>query len=371
MDVYHKHDYWPTDGWQTASLQDMHIDPIMLSHMQKYIEQELPGLHSLLIVRHGYLAFEAYYQGFHQNSYNNVASVTKSLISLLIGIALGEGKLTSVDQPMLEFFPEWADQETDQRKQAVALHHLLSLTGGFSPEFPHEYWLHPVQLAVARPMVHQPGEEFFYDSQGVDILSGILTRITGMSAAAYADATLFAELGIWRQENSRFTWKNDPQGAHTWHQDADWDEHHGYLWKSDPQGYSTGGFGAHLTAREMAKIGYLCLNQGIWNGKRLLPEAYFTESTQRQSAGGPPIDTAAYGYLWWITEHQGHATFFASGYGGRMIYVIPSLDLVVVTTASSNAMRSRPQQTEQIRDLVPRFILPALRFSQNAESGQW
>jgi hypothetical protein len=175
--------------------------------MQEYIEAELPGLHSLLIVRYGYLAFEAYYQGFHQNSYNDVASVTKSLVSLLIGIALGEKKLTSVDQPMLEFFPEWADQEGDPRKQAVALRHLLSLTGGFSPEFLHKYWLNPVQLAVARPMVHQPGEMFFYDSQGVDILSGILTRVTGMSAAAYADATLFAELGIWRQANSRFTWK--------------------------------------------------------------------------------------------------------------------------------------------------------------------
>ncbi len=81
MDTQHRRDYWPTDGWQTVSPQDMHIDPVMLSHMQKYIETELPGLHSLLIVRQGYLTFEAYYQGFHQNSYNNVASVTKSLVS--------------------------------------------------------------------------------------------------------------------------------------------------------------------------------------------------------------------------------------------------------------------------------------------------
>src|SRR5258708_923222 len=147
MDTQHIRDYWPTDEWQTASPQDMQIDPALLSHMQEYIEAELPGLHSLLIVRHGYLAFEAYYQGFHQNSYHNIASATKSILSLLIGIALGEGKLTSVDQPMLAFFPEWSQWETDLRKQAVTLCHLLSLTGGFSPEFPHEYWLNPVQLA--------------------------------------------------------------------------------------------------------------------------------------------------------------------------------------------------------------------------------
>lgn len=359
MDTQHRHDYWPTDEWQTASPQDMHIDSALLRHMQEYIEMELPGLHSLLIVRHGYLAFEAYYQGFHKDSYHNIASATKSIISLLIGIALGEGKLTSVDQPMLAFFSEWAERETDPRKQAVTLRHLLNLTGGFSPEFPHEYWLNPVQLAVERLMAHQPGEVFYYDSQGVDILASILTRVTGMSAAAYAHATLFAELGIWHQEHARFTWKHDPQGAHTWHGDALWDEQNGYLWKVDPQGYSTGGFGAHLTAREMAKIGYLCLNRGVWNGKRLLPESYFTESTHQQSAGGPPVHTA-YGYLWWITEYQGHATFFASGYGGQVISVIPSLDLVVVTTASSSTVRSHPQQFEQIRDLLPRFILPAL-----------
>ncbi len=356
-----KQDYWPADEWRTASPEDVGIDQLSLARMQEYIEAELPGLHSLLLVRQGYLAFERYYQGFHQQSYHSISSATKSLISLLIGVALNEGKLSSVDQPMLEFFPEWAEQETDPRKRAVTLRHLLSLTGGFSPEFPREYWLDPVRLAVARPMVRQPGEAFLYDSQGVDILAGILTRVTGMSAAAYADATLFAELGIWRQPHSRFTWKNAAQSPHTWHRDADWDEQTGYLWKCDPQGNSTGAFGAHLTAREMAKIGYLCLKRGVWNGRQLLPEAYFSEATRQQGTGGPPIPSASYGYLWWITEHQGHPAFFASGYGGKLIYVLPSLDLIVVTTAGNTAVRNPAQQTQQIRELIPRFILPAIQ----------
>ncbi len=357
--MQHAPNYWPTEDWRTAPPEEVQVDPAILAQMLEYIDATIPGLHNILIVRHGYLAFETYYQGFHKDSYNNIASATKSIVSLLIGIALAEGKLTSIDQPMLDFFPELASQETDPRKHAVTLRHLLNLTGGFSHEFPHEYWLNPVALAIQRPMLHQPGEVFYYDSHDVDILAGILTRVTGMNAATYAHTTLFATLGIWQHDNMRFIWQREPQGAHTWHGDAYWDEQNGFPWKVDPQGHNTGSFGLHLTARDMAKIGYLCLKQGTWNGSHMLPAAYFTQSIHQQSAGGPPLNTP-YGFLWWLTTHQGHPAFFASGYSGRLIYVIPSLDLVIVTTASTLTVRDHPDQAKQITDLIPRFIFPAL-----------
>ncbi|HEX4206439.1 MAG TPA: serine hydrolase [Ktedonobacteraceae bacterium] len=353
--------YWPTQDWRLASPQEKGLQPELLAKMQVHITDDIPGLHGLLIVRDGYLVFEEYYQGFHRKSYNSVSSVTKSYISALVGIALAQGKLQSLDQKILNFFPAYAARVTDSRKQAITLRHMLSLQTGFAHEMPDKFWLNPspVQLTLERPMIEQPGEVFYYDSNGVDILSAILTRVTGMSAAAYADATLFKTIGVWHDGAPRFTWRNDPQGVHLWHGDAYWDEKHGYLWKVDPEGNSAGGFGAHFTAREMAKFGYLYLNRGFWDGEQLIPADYVAESTRQHSNGGAPVGDA-YGYLWWLTQYKGHNVFFASGYGGKTICVIPSLDLVVVTISSTDQEGKNAEQWPRIKALVPDYIIPAL-----------
>lgn len=350
--------YWPTTDWQTALPREVGLDPAKLLQMQEYILANVPGLHGLLIVRHGYLAFEQYYQGFHRRSYNSISSATKSVVSMLIGVALARGLVNNLDQHILDFFPDYARAETDTRKHAITLRHLLSLQTGFAHEFPDQYWLNPVHKALARPMKQQPGAQFYYDSQGVDILSGLLTRIAGKNAAAFADATLFKTLGIWLAQNAHFTWKSDPHGAHTWHSDALWDEQSGYLWKVDPQGNSTGSFGAHFTAREMAKLGFLYLNNGSWDGEQLVPSSYVADSTRQQSAGGWPLHLP-YGYLWWLTQHSHHRAYFASGFGGKLIYIIPELDLLVVTIASTERARVDHEQDKAITDLIPNFIVPA------------
>lgn len=352
-------DYWPTDDWKEAAPQDMEIDSTKLTQMRTYIDEHIPALNGLLIVRHGYLAFEEYYQGFHRGSYNSISSATKSVVSMLVGVALTQGLLTSLDQHMLDFFPEYASQEQDSRKQEIVLRHLLSLQSGFSKEMPHEYWRDPVRLALERPMERRPGEQFYYDSQSVDILSGILTRVAGKNAAAFADAILFKALGIWRGKNARFTWKNDPDGAHVWHDLAFWDEKDGYLWKVDPQGNNPGGFGAHFTAREMAKLGYFYLNNGMWDGEQLVPAAYVQDSIHKHSDGGWPVNLP-YGYLWWLTRHGNYDAFFASGFGSKLIYVIPALDVVIVTIVSTEKVLKNPEQGDEVINLIPRFILPAV-----------
>jgi CubicO group peptidase (beta-lactamase class C family) len=357
-------DYWPTNDWKQANPQDMSMDADRLARMHAHLHENVPGLHGLLIVRHGYLVFEEYYQGFHRGSYSSISSATKSVVSQLVGVALAQGLLSRLDQPMLDFFPEYAALEPDPRKHAITLRHLLCLQTGFSTNMPHEYWRDPVQLALERPMERQPGEAFAYDSQGVDILSGTLTKVTGKNAASFADATLFKQLGIWRDPASRFTWQNDPHGAHEWHENAFWDEKDGYLWKVDPQGNNPGGFGAHFTAREMAKLGYLYLNGGYWDGEQIIPADFVADSACEHSAGGWPV-FLPYGYLWWLTQHDDKHAFFASGFGGKLIYAIPSLDLVIATITSTEKAIANPQQDKDILALIPNFILPSIFENEN------
>ena len=355
-------DYWPTQDWQYATPEQVGMDASLLENIQSYASTCVPHIHSLLIVRSGALIFEEYYHGFHRHSYHSISSATKSIISALVGIALAQGFIHDLDQRVLDFFPEYAANETDPRKQALTLRHLLSLTAGFAHEFPEDYHLNPVKLALARPMLSQPGQHFYYDSQSVDILSGILTRVTGRNAATFACETLFKTLGIWQEERARFVWQTDPEGAHIWHEHAYFDEKAGFPWKIDPQGNNPGGFGIHMTAREMAKIGYLYLNNGYWDGTPVIPTDFVAASTRQQSNGGPPVNVS-YGYLWWITQHEDHAAFFASGYGNKSIYVIPSLDLVFVSTGSSTQGPQGHYQT-----ILDQFVLPAMNLGHTKTS---
>jgi CubicO group peptidase (beta-lactamase class C family) len=192
------------------------------------------------------------------------------------------------------------------------------------------------------------------------LLSAILTRVTGKKAAVFADETLFKSLGIWREKDARFAWKNDAGGAHVWHEDGFWDEQDGFPWKVDLQAaHNTGGFGAHFTAREMAKLCYLYLNKGYWDGEQLISEEYVRTSTCKQSEGGWPL-YFPYGYLWWLPHFNGYEAFLASGFGSKLIYVVPALDLVIVTIASTEKALKDPTQNETILNLIPNFILPAI-----------
>ena len=190
LDSIPQRTYWPTTEWQTCEPQAVGFQHELLVHMQEYIDGHLPGLHGLLIVHQGYMAFERYYHGFHQQSLNSISSATKSFTSALVGVALAQGQLSNLDQHLLDFFPEIAEQEQDPRKLAITLHHLLSFQTGFTEQYPHEFWRDPVRSSLLRPMVEQPGTRFFYDNLSVDIISGLLIRVTGMKAAMFADRTL-------------------------------------------------------------------------------------------------------------------------------------------------------------------------------------
>lgn len=351
--------HWPTDDWDEVAPSTVGLDSGALAQLADAASTAIPRVQALLIARHGRLAFEAYYHGFHARSLLSISSITKSVISALVGVALGQGLLADLDQPVYDYFPEFvAVAADDPRKRSITMRHLLSMTSGFAPDLPEDFYLHVVRAALERPLAHTPGDQFRYDSQGVDVLSAILTRVAGEPAAAFAQRTLFRSLGIWRDDAVRFAWQNQAHGPHTWHADALWDEARGLPWKVSGQGDSTGGFGAHFTARELAKLGLLYLAGGIWDGEQLMPSAYVEASTRRQSGGGWP-EHVPYGYLWWVAQREAvgqYDAFYGSGYGGKYLYVVPALDLVVVLLSTSEQGPGEGQ-----RDLISRLILPAVR----------
>ncbi len=333
---------WPTRGWKTALPEEVDMNPHVLATVDDVVARHFPTLLNLLIFRRGLLVFEhSYHQGI-STAPTNVKSVTKSIVSALVGIALQEGYLTSLDQRLKEFFPQDFPVAFDQRKQEIRLRHLLTMRSGLrwverSAEslpalFASTNW---VEHALRLPLLHPPGEVFAYSTLDAHLLSAVLTQASGMNTLEFASRYLFGPLG------TTLT-----------------------AWASDPQGYPIGGTDLHLTPHEMAKVGYLYLRRGNWEGRQLMAEEYLQASTSTQVR---PTDgefaSATYGYLWWVRPVGPYTSFYALGYGGQLICVIPAVDVVVVTTARLDvpqALGAGPSTFMIAHELAERVVFPAL-----------
>jgi len=306
-------DYWPTDEWQFSTPEMQGMDPAKLAIAERFIQERLPDAFSLLVVRNGYLVCEKYYSYGSPHKYAVVHSVTKSVTSALIGIALEKGYLHSLDQKMIEFFPEYNTDDLDPKKKGINLKHLLTMSAGlkwndWGPDMANWYlssdWAnHTIQL----PLEHNPGDIFNYNTSTSHLLSIILSKSTNTDTFDFAKQNLFQPLGI--------------QSAY-WHQ--------------DPQGYYIGGFGLGLTVRDLAKIGFLYLNNGYWDGRSIVPEHWVKESTtqQIQAQRNPLYGAFGYGYQWWVKEIDGCSSYRAWGRRGQYIVVVPDLDLVIAVTSN-------------------------------------
>ena len=233
-------------------------------------------------------------------------SITKTVVSALVGIAVRERKLAGVDERLADVFPEEFGSHTDPRKRSITLGELLSMTSGFccTPAFLGD----PVPELIQRPLGIDPGSGFHYDGGSSDLLSAALAKVTGMTAAQYAQAHLFAPLGI-----------------------------RGVRWDALGKRYSGGAAGLFLRPRELLAFGQLYLDDGRWRGKEVVPAAWVRQSTRAHVRVDRGI---AYGYDWWITADPAPG-FAALGYGGQALFVFPRLDLVVVVTAASDDERPR------------------------------
>ena len=299
--------------------------------------QEDERIHSLLLVRSGYIVFEEYYHGWSQNKYHNVNSVTKSVTSALVGVALREKLIDTLDRPLLSFFSEYDARNGEA--DGVLLRHLLSLTSGLvSPPGDIDTFLeHTASLEriLSRPAKHEPGQVFAYDDIDIHLVSLVLSRVTGMSTAAFALAYLFEPLGIWCDEQGEpYPWQHGKASEDTPHP---WGLQDGQLlWSVDRQGNTIGAFGLQLTAREMAKFGYLYLKRGIWDGRQIIPAEYVQASIRAYSSTSKGAD---YGYCWYILHKRRQNAYLALGFGGQLIVCLPDLDMLFVMTAQPTIER--------------------------------
>jgi CubicO group peptidase (beta-lactamase class C family) len=274
------------------------------------LADQYPTIRSLVLARHGCVEFEYYKAGVNAKSLSPVRSVTKSVLSILVGIALDRGFLR-LDEKLSELLPEALDPTIDPRIRDITIRDLLTMTSGFGlAPFgakagvpPSEMW----QWGLIRPMQHPPGAQFNYDNDAVNLLSVVLTRAIRQSSRTFAEQNLFGPLGITNVD-----------------------------WIVDSDGYLNGADTLSLTARDMVKIGLLYLQRGRWDNKQIVSSDYVADSTARHNDGGAPTG-AAYGYLWWLKQTSiGQDAFFAAGTGSQLIYLVPKLDLVMAMASSSS-----------------------------------
>lgn len=335
------------DGWETSSLTDQNVESYTIDYMMNNPVSEIDFLYSLLIIKNEKLVFEEYFNRQNRDDANDIASDTKSFTSTLIGIALEEGLINNLGEKMVDYFPEFVTQDMDLRKHDVTLRHLISMRAGYPNDsneilFPGVYnsenW---IQYMIDIPLIRDPGSGWDYSSASVHILSGVLTKASGMSTMAFAEQYLFEPLGI--------------QIA---------------FWARDPQGYYFGHADMYMTPRNMAKLGYLYLQEGVINGQQVWPESWIEDATTFHSVmpwGGGIFNKWGYGYLWWLWRVYGHHAFFAGGQGGQFIIVIPDLNSVIVTTAKTAVisvddlnLNQAEQQQNLLYQLIGEYIIAAL-----------
>lgn len=322
--------YWPTKGWRTSTPEEQGMHSGVLADILEIIQKEGYNIDNITIIRNGYLVTDAYFYPFEKGMKHSIHSCTKSITSALVGIALEMGYIKDINQPILEFFPEKTIANLDERKRAITLKHLLTMTSGLRCR---DSYLHGwvgyremlssadwAQYVLDLPMEAAPGEKFEYSNGVSHLLSVIIQKTTNMKTLDFARRYLFGPLGITDVE-----------------------------WQTSPQGVNTGWARMTLTPHDMAKIGWLYLNKGRWEEKQVVSAAWVKDSTLGH-VSGTLFDR--YGYQWWV-DSAGY--YMAVGFQGQFIFVIPEKNIVAVFTASL------PESDDfyEPRNLLNQYIIPA------------
>lgn len=309
---------YPQDFWETATPEDVGMDSGKLIQGSNIS----PGANSILVVRHGKLVFERYSLGQQgpPTSSGPVApnhqilpdepqilySATKSITSALIGIALNEGCIKNLQDPVLPYFPDITPQNMSTRKTHITVEDVLTMQSGLEwtesdPDCDGLYGTYDsVQYILDKPMVSEPGTVWNYCTGNSTILTSMIYRTTGKTPDAYAREKLFGPLGITN-----------------------------FHWDADGKGVNFGGSRLYLTSRDMAKFGYLYLKRGLWGGIQVIPASWVDTSTVKHTSAGAGAD---YGYHWWMWSGS-YSGYMAGGALGQRIFVCPEKDLVLVVTA--------------------------------------
>lgn len=316
-----------------------------IAALERIIASRYSNTAGIIVLQDGEKQYENYFHGFGASSAFHVFSVTKSVLSILIGIAVDRGLIQSVEQKVLDFFPDYVPKRGERTAQRVTIRDMLSMTAPFKYKsapytkyFSSESW-----VKSALDLLGGNGEigQFRYTPLiGPDILSGILTSVTGQSALAFTEDALFRPLGIGVTQKIVFQTKEEQLSIMK--------DHHTSGWVADPQGINTAGWGLFLTPTDMANIGQLYLNNGLWNGEQIVSADWIAESTREHSRCAE-WGNLAYGYLWWLIDEN---SFAALGDGGNAIYMNRKKKLVVAI-----ASLFKPAAADRIA-LIKREIEP-------------
>lgn len=294
--------------------------------------RELPRLRGMVVSQGGGVVLRHFTDGAEMDRATNVKSASKSVLSALVGIAIAEGHIRGLEQPIHEFFPDhFARGGVDPAKRAITVGHLLSMQAGLESTSFDGYgpWVNSrdwVRAALDRPMVDAPGGRMLYSTGSSHLLSAILTRATGMSTHAYANAKLGDALG-------------------------------GRIrpWQRDPQGIFFGGNDMYLTPRQMLRFGQLWLNGGTMDGRQVVPRAWVEASVVPRTSS--PWNGHEYGLGWWSRDSGGRRAWFAWGYGGQYVFVVPEVELVTVFTSQADLPRGG-DHLRALHALVDDFLVP-------------
>lgn len=323
---------WPTTAWPTSTPEAQGIDSGTLADALVQIRARHIPIHSLLIERHGTIVLDSYFYPFTDNESHNVYSVTKSVTSMLVGIAMAEHRLADLNAPVMTLLP--VQTTGDPRKEHITLANLLSMTSGLDCRSDGggtllQQMIHSPHLAafmLNRPTDAEPGTVFDYCGGNSEVVSAVLTRTTGSSAFNFARQELFAPLGITRA-----------------------------AWSTDGDGVSHGWGDLRLQPRDMAKLGYLWLHNGRWENKQVVPADYLAQALTSHVDVQPGVQ---YGYGMWLYPGHSPVDFEANGTGGQRITVIPSLDLVEVMTGAG-------LDANQVAQLIARAPKSAVPLAPN------
>ena len=326
-------------NWPTSTPEEQGMNSQLLTQA---ISQggNLGFVDCILVIRNGYIVAENYYNSYDKDTPHDVRSISKSFLSALTGIALRDGQLQSLDLKMLDFFPEYIYQSIDPRKYDITIRHLLMMRMGIDGDeniymqvYNSSNW---VKTTIELPLLYNPGSRFLYNTYQTHLLSAIITKASGMSTMEFARRFLFSEMKIECNE-----------------------------WQQDPQGYYFGGNSMDFTPRNMARLGYLYLNNGNMDGKQIVPaewvEASLTNYTGFVGQNWGDLHNFNYGYLWWLGEIKDHQVFLALGHGGQFILNFPDLNMIVVATADWQLDWSTADQHERaILSIIANYIVTAV-----------
>jgi len=303
----------PGDDWEVSTPEAQGLDPMLVAEMY-YNAAELETIYSLLVIKNGYLIAEDYFNEGSVDQKARLQSATKSYTSALVGIALEQGYLSSVDQKMMDFFPEVAGQITDPRKEQITIRQMLQMRAGYPWEETHPVlWEgllsgHYPPLIEEFPLIADPGTEFHYSNLTSNWLGIIVDRACGTNLKSYAEEHLFLPIDVEVGE-----------------------------WGQDAEGHNNGCGDLHFTARDAARFGLLYLNDGEYEGNQIISAGWVHDSLQTYSEDAwdnvGRFRDIGYGYQWWSAKAGEHHVNFAWGHGGQLIVLVDEFDMVIVVTA--------------------------------------